>query len=81
MCAKLLQSYLTLCDSLDYSPSSSSVLEIFLARILVWLPCLPPGDLPNSGLKPMSPASAALQAFSLPTEPPGKPRLAKENIK
>jgi len=35
------------------------------------LPCPPPGDLPNPGIKPRSPA---LQADSLPTEPPGKPK-------
>ena len=35
------------------------------------LPCPPPGDLPNPGIKPRSPAS---QADSLPTEPPGKPK-------
>ena len=29
-----------------------------------------PGDLPNSGIEPRSPA---LQANSLPSEPPGKP--------
>ena len=34
------------------------------------LPCLPPGDLPNPGVVPMSPA---LQADCLPSEPPGKP--------
>ena len=34
------------------------------------LPCLPPGDLPDSGIKPRSPA---LQADSLPSELPGKP--------
>ena len=33
------------------------------------LPCPPPGDLPNPGIKPTSPA---FQADSLPTEPPGK---------
>ena len=33
------------------------------------LPCLPPGDLPNPGIKPRSPA---LQADSLLSEPPGK---------
>jgi len=33
------------------------------------LPCPPPGDLPNPGIKPRSPA---LQADSLPSEPPGK---------
>ena len=35
------------------------------------LPCPPPGDLPNSGIKARSPA---LQADSLPSEPPGKPK-------
>ena len=34
------------------------------------LPCPPPGDLPNPGVEPRSPA---LQADSLPAEPPGKP--------
>ena len=32
------------------------------------LPCPPPGDLPNPGTEPRSPA---LQAGSLPSEPPG----------
>ena len=35
------------------------------------LPCPPPGDLPNPGIEPRSPA---LQADSLPSEPPGKPK-------
>ena len=34
------------------------------------LPCPPPGDLPNPGTKPRSPA---LQVDSLPSEPSGKP--------
>ena len=34
------------------------------------LPCPSPGDLPNPGIKPRFPA---LQAYSLPSEPPGKP--------
>ena len=37
------------------------------------LPCLPPGDLDNLGIKPMSPVSPGLQVDTLPTEPPGKP--------
>ena len=37
------------------------------------LPCSPPGDLPNPGIEPRSPA---LWADSLPTEWPGKPILA-----
>ena len=35
------------------------------------LPCPPPGDLPDPEIKPRSPA---LQAHSLPAEPPGKPK-------
>ena len=34
------------------------------------LPCPPPGYLPNPGIEPRYPA---LQADSLPSEPPGKP--------
>ena len=37
------------------------------------LPCLPPEDLPNPGIKPVSPMTPALQADSLCTEPAGKP--------
>ena len=37
------------------------------------LPCPLPGDLPNQGIKPRSPA---LQADSLLSEPPGKPNKA-----
>ena len=36
------------------------------------LPCPPPGDLPDSGIKPTSPVASALQADSLPLVPPGK---------
>ena len=35
------------------------------------LPFPSPGDLPNPGIEPRSPA---LQADSLPSEPPGKPK-------
>ena len=36
------------------------------------LPCPPPGDLLDSGIKPTSPVASALQADSLPLVPPGK---------
>ena len=52
----------TLCDPMDCSLSASSVHGI--------LPFTSPGDLPNPGIKPRSPA---LQADALPSEPPGKP--------
>ena len=35
------------------------------------LPCPSPGDLPDRGIEPRSPA---LQADALPSEPPGKPK-------
>jgi len=41
------------------------------ARILEWVVFPSPGDLLNPGIESRSPA---LQADSLPTEPPGKPK-------
>ena len=38
-----------------------------------WLPCPSPGDLPNPGIKPTSPASPALAGGFLTTVPPGNP--------
>ena len=66
----VVQSYPTLCDPMDYSPSGFSILGIFF-RQENWsgLPFPSPGDLPNPGIEPRSPA---LQADSLPSEPPGK---------
>ena len=43
----------TLCDPMDCSPPGSSVLGILQARILQGLPCPPPGDFPDPGIKPM----------------------------
>ena len=40
------------------------------------LPFPSPGDLPDSGIKPTSHVSPALQADSLDTKPPGKPPFA-----
>ena len=37
MCAKLLQSYLPLCDSMNYSPPGSSVRGSLQARTLEWV--------------------------------------------
>ena len=37
------------------------------------LPFPPPGDLPDPGIKPMSPASTAFAGGFFTTEPPGKP--------
>ena len=60
-------SCLTLCNFTDSSLPGSSVHRDF-PKQEYWsgLPCLPPGDLPNSGIELRSPA---LQADSLPSEP------------
>ena len=54
------QSCPNLCNPMDCSPPGSSVHEIFQARIWDGLPFPPPGDLPNSGIKPTSLVSPAL---------------------
>ena len=62
MCAhaKSLQSCLTLCDAMDCSPLGS--LSVRFSRQEYWsgLPCPPPGDLPDPGIKPASLKSPAL---------------------
>ena len=58
---------------MDCSPPGSSVHGILQARILEWVAISfsrESGDLPDPGMEPGSPA---LQADSLPSEPPGKP--------
>ena len=60
----------TLCDPMDYSHQVP--LSMAFSRQEYWsgLPFPPPGDLPDPGTEPRSPA---LQADTLPAEPPGKP--------
>ena len=50
----------TLCDPTDWCPPGSSVHGIFRQEYWSGLPCPPPGDLPNPGIKPTSPMSPAL---------------------
>ena len=54
--AKSLQSCLTLCDPMGNSPPGSSVHWVLQARILSRLLFPSPGDLPDSGIEPTSPA-------------------------
>ena len=61
------QSRPTLCDPMDCGRPGSSVHGILQARILEWVACPPPGDLPTPGTEPGSPV---LQADSLGTPPP-----------
>ena len=56
-----------------WTAAHQAPLSMGFSRQEYWggLPRPPPGDLPNPGIKPRSPA---LQADSFPSEPPGKPK-------
>ena len=70
ICAKSLQSCPTLCNSVGSSLPDASVCGVSRQEYWSGLPCSPPGDLPNPGIKPRSPA---LQADSLPLSYLGSP--------
>ena len=61
-CMQLLQLYLTLYDPMECN------LNMGFSRQEYWsgLTYSPPGDLPNPGIKPATPAAPALQVDSLP---------------
>ena len=69
MRGQLLQLYMTLCDP------GSFVHWSLQARTLEWVAMPSSRNLSNPGIEPMSPVSPALQADSLPTAPPGKPKI------
>ena len=72
----LAQSCLTLCDPIDCSLPGSLSMEFSRQEYWSGLPLPSPGDLPDPGIEPRSPA---LWADSLRPEPPGKPYgLAQE---
>ena len=59
---------------IPWTVAHQAPLSMEFSRILDWVTVPSPGDLPNPGIDPRSPA---LQADSLPTESPGKPMLLK----
>ena len=68
------QSCPTLCEPMDCVAHQDPLsMRFFGQEHWSWLPFPSPGDLPDPGIKPGSPA---LQADSLPSEPPGKPTQA-----
>ena len=76
----IAQSCSTLCDPMVCSPPGSSVHGIFQTRILEWVAIPSPRDLPNSGIKPASPALASSFFTTEPLEKPilsGVPAAAK----
>ena len=54
--SEVAQSCPTLCNPMDSSLPGSSVHGIFQAKVLEWVAFPSPGDLPNPGLEPRSPA-------------------------
>ena len=60
----------TLCDPGTVAHQAPLSMGFSQARILEWVAIPSPGDLPDPGIEPRSPA---LQADSSPSEPPGKP--------
>ena len=74
MCVLVAQSCPTLCDSVDYSPSGYSAMGFPSQEYLSGFPFPSPGDLPDPGIKPRSPA---LQADSLLSEPAGESCIGK----
>ena len=63
----------TLCNPMDWSPPGSSVHGILQARILEWVAVPYSRGSSRPGIKP---GSAALQADSIPIEPPEKPLIS-----
>ena len=82
-CTKSLQSYLTLCDPMDYNLPGSSVHGILRARILKWkkkkkntevgFHFLLQGIFPTQGSSLHLLSLLHRQVGSLPLAPPGKP--------
>ena len=69
VCAKSLHSCPALFGPVDCSPPGSSVQG---QEYWSGLPCPPPGDLPDPGIKPVSLMSSALAGGFLVVAPPGK---------
>ena len=77
MYAKALQLCLTFATL--WTVARQAPLSMRFSRQEYWsgLPFPFPGDLPNPGIEPMSPA---LQADSLPSEPPRKPQTTLQML-
>ena len=57
-CCLVAKSCPTLCDPMDYSPPAPMSVEFSRQDYWSGLPFPSPGDLPDPGIKPMSPALA-----------------------
>ena len=73
MCAKSLQSCLTVCGPMDCSLTDSSVHRFSRQAYWSGYPRSPPGDLPDLGIKSESLTSLALAGRFFTAEQTGKP--------
>ena len=73
MCCTVLSHSVMSNSATPWIVAHQAPLSVGFSRQEYWngLPCPPPGDLPNPGVKSGSPT---LLADSLPSEPPGKPK-------
>ena len=69
--SEVAQSCPTLCDPMDVAHQAPLFLGFSRQKYWSGLPCPPPGDLPSRRIEPRSPT---LQADSLPSEAPEKPK-------
>ena len=79
--ALLLANHSVVSESVTlWAVARQAPLSMGLSRQEYWsgLPCPPPGDLLDPGMKPWFPT---LQADSLPSEPPGKPMMFSGGFK
>ena len=78
--AKLFQPCLTLCNS--FAIACQVPLSMEFSRQECWseLPCPPPGDPPNPGIKPESLLSPALAGGFFITSSPWKPKKCREAV-
>ena len=70
VCVLVTQLCPTLCNPMDLVHQAPLSMEFSRQEYWSGLPCASPGNIPNSGTEPWSPA---LQADSLPSEPLEKP--------
>ena len=65
---------------MDCSHQVPLSMEFFRQEYQSGLPSPPPGDLPDPGIKPVSPVSPALADRFFTTEPPGKLRYGAMKV-
>ena len=71
LCVLSRFSHIQLCDPTDHNPPAPLSMEFSRQEYWRGLPCPPPGDLPNPGIKPTSLISPVLAGRFFTTMPPG----------